>query len=332
MSWEAVTWAGKQRTGRSTSKSVLTWMANCAAMPQLRAFTSMAYLVEMTELNEKTVTAAIKHLEELGLITDTGERTGATRQIRVYQLNVDVDADAGEGSEGHQKRNPSKNGSLPKTESKPTKNGGKAPQKRSESPPKTVAVTGGTKEEQEETKARAGRASGSVQLPDWLPEDLWAHWQAHRKAKKAPLTPYAAELSIRVLDRLRGEGHDPVAVINESILRGWTGLFPLKAPGQATPAGASSVPPTWWESAEGVRQMGASIGLPYDGKENARRYMFRVFKAAGPGPWVERELTAAARMNEFEYERVFAYFMGEKPATAQQMAQRAAEQQQGATA
>lgn len=60
MSWEAVTGPGKQRTGRSTSKSVLTWMANCAAMSQLRVFTSMAYLVEMTELNEKTATPAIR--------------------------------------------------------------------------------------------------------------------------------------------------------------------------------------------------------------------------------------------------------------------------------
>jgi hypothetical protein len=48
--------------------------------------------------------------------------------------------------------------------------------------------------------------------------------------------------------------------------------------------------------------------------------MYRVFKAAGPGPWVERELAAASRMNEFEYERVFAYFMGEKPAKARDLA------------
>lgn len=330
MSWEAVTWAGKQRTGRSSTKSVLTWMANCAAMPQLRAFTSVAYLVEMTELNEKTVGAAIKHLEELGLISDTGERTGSTRQVRIYQLNVDVNTEGGgEEGEGHQKRKASKNGRLPKSEPKPTKNGVKAPQKRSETPPKTGGVTEGTEEEQKGTQKRAGRAKVCVELPDWLPEEAWTHWLDHRKALKAPFTQRAAELSIQVLARLRDEGHDPVAVIDESVLRGWTGLFPLRQAASQSPGtgGATAVPATWWETAEGVRAMGVSLDLPYDGSENQRRYMYRVFKAAGPGPWVERELTAAARMNEFEYERVFAFFQGERPATMQQLGQQAAARQ-----
>ncbi|WP_137923929.1 helix-turn-helix domain-containing protein [Cupriavidus sp. 2SB] len=323
MSVEAITWALKQKVGRSSTKHVLMLLANCTTAPLNRIYTSIAYLAESTEMDRKTIIAAIEKLQGLGFISDTGDRIGKTGQIPVYQLNM-IDALEDDGEE---KRNHSENGTVPKTDSNGTKNGGKQSQKRSETVPKTVHGTKGTKGTKG-TQTRGKRASVCVQLPDWLPQGSWDDWLAHRKAMKAPFTQRAAELSISVLDRLRGEGHDPVAVINESVLRGWTGLFPLR---QATTGGApaqSGTAPsgTWWETSEGVRQMGAALGLTYDGQENARRYMFRVFKAAGPGAWVERELTAASRMNEFEYERVFAYFMGEKPVSQQQLAQRAAEQ------
>lgn len=327
MSVEAITWAIKQKVGRSSTKHVLMLLANCTTPPLNRIYTSVAYIADATEMDRKTIITAIQKLQELGFISDTGDRTGSTGQIPVYQLNMIEPV----VTDGEEKRNSSENGTVPKTESNGTKNGGKQYQKRSEIVPKTGHGTKGTKGTKG-TQTRGKRASVCVELPDWLPQAAWDDWLAHRKAMKAPFTQRAAELSIAVLGRLQGEGHDPVAVINESVLRGWTGLFPVGKGGSGAPAQGGSTAPTgtWWESAEGVRQMGASLGLPYDGTENARRYMFRVFKAAGPGAWVERELTAASRMNEFEYERVFAYFMGEKPVSQQQLAQRAADQQGGA--
>jgi len=324
MSVEAITWALKQKVGRSSTKHVLMLLANCTTAPLNRIYTSLGYLVDSTEMDRKTIISAIQKLQAMGFISDTGDRIGNTGQIPVYQLNmIESGPEAGE-----EKRNDSENGTVPKVDENSTKNGGKQYQKRSTTVPKTVHGTKGTKGTKG-TQTRGKRASVCVQLPEWLPQAAWEDWLAHRKAMKAPFTQRAAELSISVLDRLRGEGQDPVAVINESVLRGWTGLFPLRqaSAGGAPAQGGTAPGGTWWETSEGVRQMGASLGLPYDGTENARRYMFRVFKAAGPGPWVERELAAASRMNEFEYERVFAYFMGEKPVSQQQLAQRAAGQQ-----
>lgn len=320
MSVEAISWALKQRVGRSSTKHVLTLMANCASAPAHRCYTSMAYLVEASELDRKTVISSIQKLEELGLISDAGERTGRTGQIVVYQLHIDA---VDNQSEGSQKRNSSENGTVPKTDGKGPKNGGKGSQKRTETVPKTGHVTEGTKEEQKGTQPRAKRAKVSVHLPDWMPEKSWQDWLDHRAAMKAPFTQRAAELSITVLDRLRSEGHDPVAVIDQSVLRGWTGLFPIRA--QQGPHGGqepqpAGVPSIWWESNEAIKAKGDSLGVAENPGEPARRYMYRVFKAAGPGPWVERELAAASRMNEFEYERVFAYFMGEKPAKASDLA------------
>ena len=64
-------------------------------------------------------------------------------------------------------------------------------------------------------------------LPPWLDADLWAAWRAERKARRKPLTDRAEALQVRELERLREQGQDPRAVVEQSIARGWTGLFPV---------------------------------------------------------------------------------------------------------
>ena len=70
------------------------------------------------------------------------------------------------------------------------------------------------------------RPSALAQLD--VPEDVWAEFLTHRKALKKPMTDYAQRLALRRLWRLKGQGQDPVAVIEQSIEMGWTGLFPAK--------------------------------------------------------------------------------------------------------
>lgn len=85
MSIDAMRWAKKVKTGKSSSKAILTWLADmCGA--DLCAYPSVAALAEATELDKKTVQAGLRHLIEIGLITDTGERRGRTKQIPVYRL------------------------------------------------------------------------------------------------------------------------------------------------------------------------------------------------------------------------------------------------------
>ncbi|MDW3683925.1 hypothetical protein RA280_19685 [Cupriavidus sp. CV2] len=326
MSWEAVTWAGKQRTGRSSTKSVLTWMANCAAMPQLRAFTSVAYLVEMTELNEKTVGAAIKHLEELGLITDTGERTGSTRQVRIYQLNVDVNTEGGgDEGEGHQKRKASKNGRLPKTEQKPTKNGVKAPQKRSETPPKTGAVTEGTEKEQKGTEGGAPAKTGKEPSPF---EQLWAVYPkkaAKGDAEKAyrKLGP-DAELQAVLLaagaaqagwDSWKEEGGKFVPHL-ATWLNGkrWADEQPAKAVAAAGGAPAGDADDAWHTRWSGITEKGAQVFRPFrEGKDDTFRYKVHVFKLAGEGKWRDDLLAELLRTKNSLYAEVHQHLYGHPP-------------------
>lgn len=69
MSIDALRWAKKVKTGSSSSKSVLTWLADmCGA--DLCAYPSVSALAEVTELNKKTVQDSLRHLMEIGLIVD----------------------------------------------------------------------------------------------------------------------------------------------------------------------------------------------------------------------------------------------------------------------
>ncbi|MFQ3396279.1 DnaT-like ssDNA-binding domain-containing protein [Enterobacter mori] len=124
MSLDAMRWAKKVKTGRSSAKSVLTWLADmCGA--DLTAYPSIDALAEATELNKKTVQASLQYLIAKGFVEDTGERRGRTRQIPVYRLlGVEegiADAERTQKREHYQKRdtsNTSKNGAVKPNPSK----------------------------------------------------------------------------------------------------------------------------------------------------------------------------------------------------------------------
>lgn len=63
-------------------------------------------------------------------------------------------------------------------------------------------------------------------LPDWLPLEAWKAWLEVRQKNRAPNTPRALTLALQSLERLKGEGHDPAAVLENATVRGWRGLFP----------------------------------------------------------------------------------------------------------
>ena len=119
MSWETQSWAAKQRPGSASAKLVLLGLASCADANHC-AFPSVQWLCDFSDLNRKTVIAAIQRLEDgmFPLIEDTGERRGRTGQVKVYRLAA---ADAGASSdpasetvpkaEQFQKRNSSGSGS-----------------------------------------------------------------------------------------------------------------------------------------------------------------------------------------------------------------------------
>lgn len=65
-------------------------------------------------------------------------------------------------------------------------------------------------------------------LPDWIPAPLWADFMETRQRRKAANTDKAKWLLVIELEKLREQKHDPVKVVEQSIMRGWTGVFRLK--------------------------------------------------------------------------------------------------------
>lgn len=80
----------------------------------------------------------------------------------------------------------------------------------------------------EQDQKQKGGKPPALALPDWLPESAWADWHAFRNSRKG-WTQKARELSLRTLTKLYANGHDPTAVIENSIEKGWTGLFEIKS-------------------------------------------------------------------------------------------------------
>ena len=66
-----------------------------------------------------------------------------------------------------------------------------------------------------------------VQYPLYLDMEVWKEFLKMRKAIKKPLTPYGEKLALRRLDGLKDAGEDPTAVIEQSIMMCYQGLFPV---------------------------------------------------------------------------------------------------------
>lgn len=67
-----------------------------------------------------------------------------------------------------------------------------------------------------------------IYTPDFVNQDLWADFLAVRKKIKAQNTPMAIKLLVTELKKLIAQGHDPNAVISNSIRNSWKDVYPLK--------------------------------------------------------------------------------------------------------
>jgi len=74
-------------------------------------------------------------------------------------------------------------------------------------------------------KVRLGKSKDTIKLPAWLDVKAWNEWVVFRKEIKKTLTKSMIDKQIEFLGKYE---HTHVAIINQSIQNGWTGLFELK--------------------------------------------------------------------------------------------------------
>ncbi len=151
-----------------------------------------------------------------------------------------------------------------------------------------------------------------MELPEGIAAEVWAMWCEHReaKSKEAPWTRGAATVSIKRLVKLAAAGQSPEVTIEEAVLRGWTGLFPVKADSSTVTAanGGSVIAADWWKTSSGIEARAAQLGVAKKDGETFMHFKVRVFKAAGPGEWMEDMLRTVGRESEERYEQLYAYF------------------------
>lgn len=64
-------------------------------------------------------------------------------------------------------------------------------------------------------------------MPDWMPAEAWAGYIDMRKKIRKPMTARAEQLAINTLDKLRAEGQNVEAVLDQSVMNSWQGLFAI---------------------------------------------------------------------------------------------------------
>ncbi len=114
MSRHATDWAWETDPGSSSLKLILLSMADRADEYNL-CYPSIERLVKDTCLNKKTVQAGLISLMKMGLISDTGERKGATKRVRVFSLNITKNGNIKgnrEGGNEPENGNVTKNGNI----------------------------------------------------------------------------------------------------------------------------------------------------------------------------------------------------------------------------
>lgn len=66
-------------------------------------------------------------------------------------------------------------------------------------------------------------AAALPELPAWLDKDAFTAWMQGRPAKTRK--PAAQAAAIAKLDKFRQQGHDPNAIVRDSLANGWQGIF-----------------------------------------------------------------------------------------------------------
>jgi DNA-binding PadR family transcriptional regulator len=276
-----------------------------------KIFPAIQTLARKTRQSRRTVQYQIRRMEKSGWLITCGRSHGGRGRTQEYRISPDwikwaqnaQPSDIPQGANGDEK------GAL--DDNKGENDGEKGG--KGFAPEPSVSVTESPKKHQPTRKSAWAALHAEIramQLPDWLPASAWEIWCDHREAKaasgNAPWLLTTAQVSILRLDELRNQAQLPVDCIKEAVLRGWSGLFPVKG---STTQVAAPQHGTWWLDAPSIAKYGATIGVTQKDGEPFKRFAARVFKAAGPGEWREQMLRDESKFGAEHYEALYRYFV-----------------------
>lgn len=208
MSFAALVWAAKQKTGGLATKAALLALANYADEHGC-AYPSTAAIAAFGEMDHKTATTALDRLSMAGLIVDTGARAGTTKQIKVYRLLMASHPEA-----------------VASPNRKPPVSAPKAPQKRGTD---TVRDTISQKASPS-SRPRASRLAWPV--PEGIDRQHWSDFLANRKSKRLGFTETAHRGQLKALADLADDEWPPGRLVEHAAERGWGAIHDPRKSGQ----------------------------------------------------------------------------------------------------
>lgn len=226
-----MTWAFKTKTPSLSAKTVLLALAyhandkhrNYPGIPV--AFPSARFLAEECHLTDRGVRKAIRALTNHRLVRvehREGERSLFVLLIDDAIASTDDGMIATETGE-----------TTPELCSSPLNCVPTPPELCSEKPAEPLNVVPQnlnkekTKKKEKESAPKPAKTRkpdlSEIELPDWMPTDVWAQWVQHRIDIRHPLTVLAAKNQLRDLQKAMDNGHPPLHLISIAISSGWRG-------------------------------------------------------------------------------------------------------------
>lgn len=181
---------------------------------------SVRHLAEKTRQSERAVQYQLRSMEAAGWLQLVGNAMGGRNTPREYRIDPDWVKGANSAppekgaTDGVKGCNP-----APERVQKGAVKGATA------IAPEPLNHQGTVKEPKARKRATVDAAS-TFTPPPWVPLDAWQAWLITRTKKRAPNTGHALDLAVRKLAELQEAGDSPAEVLEQSVLRGWTGLFP----------------------------------------------------------------------------------------------------------
>lgn len=114
-------------------------------------------------------------------------------------------------------------------------------------------------------------------MPEWIPADAWAGYLEMRKEIRKPMTRNAYVLAVNRLRILHRDGQDPRAVLEQSTLNSWQGLFALRVETKGKGGGA------WWLDDVSRMAKAAEVGVRSNPGESVASFEGRIRAAIDNG-------------------------------------------------
>lgn len=202
MSVQAISWVLENSESRLGPRHVLISIANHADRLGKNAWPSVATIARESRLSEREVQYALRDLVKLGELKV--ERSAGPKGTNLYSLTL------------MQEFAPRKVCTPAKSDIEGVQN-----------------TTFGGVDFAPEPSLKQPSLEPSIKpiVPNWIPIETWMAYREMRNRIRRPMTEHAVDLAIRRLLQLKVEGFEPVAVLEQSILNSWQGLFAVKAEG-----------------------------------------------------------------------------------------------------